>query len=122
MSKAKKQDILATTILDRDGSVRMKALVNALNEPTGEERPFTVLDVVLDAIFTVDSTRLMTSREQAQEVLPEMMKNNWKLWQAVLAETTELTKEQKDQVLGYVIGMQGSDVVKYQVIRILETM
>jgi len=113
--------ILSIPVIDRDGSIRKKALLDAANQPTGEERELLVLDVVLDAVFMVDTMRLITSREQAEQILPAKMKENFELWQALL-KGDDLTVPQRDAIKGYVIGMQGSDVVKHQVVMMVDSL
>lgn len=113
------KELLNLPIIDRDGEVRKKALLNAANETTGEERDLLVLDVALDAVFMVDTMRLITSREQAEQILPGKMKENYDLWQAVLHGDV-LTVAQRDALKGYIMGMQGSDVVKHQVVLVID--
>lgn len=113
------KELFNLPIIDRDGEVRKKALLNAANETTGEERDLLVLDVALDAVFMVDTMRLITSREQAEQILPGKMKENYDLWQAVLHGDV-LTVAQRDALKGYIMGMQGSDVVKHQVVLVID--
>jgi len=96
----------------------MRGIVDAFNQPTAEVAPFTVADVLRDAIFIIDSTRNTQSRED----LPLKMEENLQLLEALNSETTPLTKDQKDAIKGYLLGMQGSDYVKAQVLRVLNSL
>lgn len=113
------KELFNLPIIDRDGEIRKKAILDATNQPTGEERELLVLDVALDAVFMVDTMRLITSREQAEQILPAKMKENFDLWQAVLHGDV-LTVAQRDALKGYIMGMQGSDVVKHQVVLVID--
>lgn len=114
-----KQELLSKQIIDRDGTGRnkMKQL------PTGPEmtdQPLTVCDVLADAIYMMDSTRMMQSQKQTLEELPERMLGNYMLWKTLVDPELTLSLADIEALTGYLLAQAGSDCVKYQAYQVLQ--